>query len=205
MKKNLYMLLFMAVALFSAATMVSCGGDDDDDPIVPGGNDNKPSTSNEVYVYTAYVNQNVFDLCEVSLTLHSGDKSKVVKLDPANGKLVDVTYSDQMTNTKLTLPAYRFVFDNVDGNKGIDYVESNSTVKADAESVVNALTPEVDYWTLSACSFIKKELSPNGNYEFEGYVTDQASGWWREDLLAVTNGKKNFERHDRYALVKEEP
>lgn len=30
MKKTLYMLLFMAVALFSAATMVSCGDDDDE-------------------------------------------------------------------------------------------------------------------------------------------------------------------------------
>ncbi len=29
MKKNLFMLLFMAVALFSAATMVSCGDDDE--------------------------------------------------------------------------------------------------------------------------------------------------------------------------------
>ncbi len=194
MKKYLNTLLFMAVALFSAATMVSCGSDDDDE-LVPGdGNGNKPSVD-EVYVCTVYLNQNVLDLCNVSLTLHSGDKSKVVNIDKANGKLVDVVYENSLTNTKLTLPAYRFIFDNVDGNKGIDYVESHSTLKADAESVVNAMEPDVDYWTLSACSFLKKEYQADGSYSVEGYVTTQASGWTRNSLLEVAyDGKKNYER-----------
>lgn len=188
MKKHLYTLLIMAVALFSAVTLVSCSSDDNDNP---GGGD-KPVV-NKINVYAAYISSDVFTLCDFSLTLHSGDKSKVVKLDKANGKLMDVVYMDDPILGKHTFPAYRFIFDNVDGNKGIDKVEASATLNPGVGEMVEAMTPEASFDCLITSAVIKAEFQPSGNYSFEGSVQTAIQKFGREGLLRDVDGKKGYE------------
>lgn len=184
MKKYLYTLLFMAVALFSAATLVSCGDD------VPGGGV-KPATE-KIEVYAAYVSTDVFELCDISLTLHSGDKSKTVKLDKASGKLVDVVYARDLSK-EYTYPAYRFVFDNVDGNLGIDKVDASAKLKSGAVAMIEAMNPDETIVCLAAKTSIKTEFLPTGNYALEASVETAIKKFDREGLLGEHGGKKRYE------------
>lgn len=187
MKKYLYTLLFMAVALFGATTLVSCGGDDDD---FPGGGD-KPATK-KIDVYAAYVSADVFELCDISLTLHSGDKSKTVKLDKASGKLVDVVYSETF-GQKATYPGYQFIFDNVDGNLGIDKVDASATLKSGAAAMIDAMGPEAKVVYLVGSALISAEFQTTGKYSFEAAVTTGLKDFGRTGLLGDINGTILYE------------
>lgn len=182
MKKYLYTLLFMAVALFSAAAITSCSKDDDD---TTGGQD-KPAV-NKINVYVAYVSGDVFSLCDFSLTLHSGDKSKTVKLDKASGKLMDFASKGK------SVPVYRFIFDNVDGNKGVDKVEASATLNPGAAAMIEAMTPEASLTCLVISAMIKAEFQPTGNYSFEGASETAVQTFGREGLLSDQGGKKGYE------------
>lgn len=187
MKKNLYTLLFMAVALFSAVSLASCSSDDD----TTGGGD-KPVVD-KINVYAGYISSDVFDLCDISLTLHSGTKSKTVKLDKASGKLMDVVYMDDPLLGKGTYPAYRFLFDNVDGNKGIDKVEAKAVLKSGAAAMIENMSPEAKVVYLTASAFVEAEFQPTGNYSFAANVQTIIAKFGREGLLREKDGKKNYE------------
>lgn len=175
MKKYLYTLLFMAVALFSAATLVSCGDNNDDD--FPGGGD-KPAVT-KIYVCTADISQAILDLYDIQLTLHSGASSKVVKIDKANGQALNGKFGKNENEFK----AYRFIYDNVDGNKSIDYIEAKVTPKAEAENLLKAMNPEDVLILLAASRLVNVEFQPNGNYSFEGLGTTNAIDMAPETLL----------------------
>lgn len=187
MKKNLYTLLFMAVALFSAVSLASCSSDDD----TTGGGD-KPVVE-KINVYAGYISSDVFDLCDISLTLHSGTKSKTVKLDKASGKLMDVVYMDDPFLGKASYPAYRFLFDNVDGNKGVDKVEASAVLKSGAAAMIENMSPEAKVVYLAGGTLIKAEFQPTGSYSFEGAVTTGVKDFKREGLLGERDGVKIYE------------
>lgn len=189
MKKHLYTLLFMAVALFSAVSLASCSSDNNDNP---GGGGDKPVVD-EINVYAAYVSSDVFDLCDISLTLHSGTKSKTVKLDKASGKLMDVVYMDDPLLGKASYPAYRFLFDNVDGNKGVDKVEASAVLKSGAAAMIENMSPEAKVYYLAGCAMVMAEFQPTGNYSFEGVVTTGFKDFKREGLLGERDGVKIYE------------
>ncbi len=190
MKKFLSKITFIAVAVLSATGFASCNNADDD---YVGGIVNDKPTNNKVPVYSAYVNENVLNMCDITLTLHSGDKTKVVKLDKGNGTLDKIDY-EVMGQHIGSLPAYRFDFDNVDGNKGIDYVEANSTIKPEAEGVIKALDPEKEYYFAACSNFRYEEFMSNGHYSFGKFNTADASSFHSENLLKDNNGEKAYER-----------
>lgn len=53
MKKYLYSLLFMAMAIVSAVSFASCGGDDDDDPV-----------KEDYFVYVCWVSDDILELAD---------------------------------------------------------------------------------------------------------------------------------------------
>ena len=193
MKKFLSKIMFAAVAVLSVSGFTSCNNDDDQR--IPTPASVQKETTNKVTVYSAYVNDDALNLYDISLTLHSGDKSKVVKLDKSMGTPVNIEYQ-RMNKPSVNLPGYRFDFDNVDGIKNIDYVEANSTLKPEAEGIVNAMDPEKEYYYAASCAFGYLEFQANGHYGFEGVAIKQALGYHRENLLRDKDGKKIYETFD---------
>ena len=181
--------MFATVAILSAAGFTSCNNSDDD-PYVP--TPSSTQQSNKVSVYSAYINENALNVCDITLTLYSGNKTKVVKLDKANGKLDKIEY-EFMGQSLGSLPAYRFDFDNVDGNKGIDRVEANSTLKPEAEGIVNALDPEKEYYFAACSNFCYAEFMPSGNYSFGAFTTSGTTAYHRANLIKDMDGKKVYE------------
>lgn len=184
MKKILNLFMVIMAVCFTAC-FVSCDSDDD--------NNGGGSSDSRVYVYSAYVNDNVFGLCDVSITLHSGDKSKVVKLNKSNGKLVNIDKKDFYGQFVATIPTYRFDFDNVDGSKGIDYAEAEVTLKSDAESFVNSLEPNKTFYFIACFNHTRQEYSANGQYDIEQPNTASFYDSSREKLLNEVNGTKVYE------------
>lgn len=103
MKKNLYTLLFMAVALFSATAFISCSKDDKDD---------EPKPQEEKYVaYQYWLSNDVLDIVDVEVTgisniaftqsvqVQDGKKNKI---DGKACRVIELT-GDQVGNTKYTI------------------------------------------------------------------------------------------------------
>lgn len=109
MKKNLYTLLFMAVALFSAATMVSCGGDDDEP-------EPKPIPQAENYArYTAKFSEDIFEFFDVTLTIEVDGKKDVYhfdetkKVDDMHIDVMDTFYEDtNKAGRVVDIPVFKF-------------------------------------------------------------------------------------------------
>lgn len=179
--KKLFSIFMVMMTICFSACLVSCSGDDDE---IGGGSD-KP-TSTKINVYTAFVNDNVFNLCDLSVTLHSGDKTKEVKLVKENGEVKTVEYDGSKLNV------YCFTFDGVDGNKGIDAVEGNATLKADAESFVNSLSPEGTHAFIASHGYGEAEFSSDGHYSIGAVSLTGAISPSRKNLLADRTEDQKF-------------
>ncbi len=108
MKKYLNSLLFMAVALFSAATMVSCGDDDTDDP--------EPIPVAQNYAkYTAKLSEDIFQYFDVSVTVEVDGKKDVytfgedTKVDNMNIRELDIFYDEtNKAGRVLEIPVFKY-------------------------------------------------------------------------------------------------
>lgn len=102
MKKNLYMLLFAAVALFSAATMVSCSKDDPDPKPEP-----TPVLENYAK-YTAKMSEGIFEYCDVTVTVEV-DNKKTVYTFGEETKVSDLeTGMKALPGRILDIPVFKF-------------------------------------------------------------------------------------------------
>ena len=129
MKKFLSKIMFAAVAILSVAGFTSCNNVDDD-PYVPAqvSVQDQPKYE-EIPSYVAYLSDDVLNIYDVTLVLHSGDQSKEVELTKANGeKKDDVTFY--------------YLFSDVNGQKGITRVEAKVTPKADAKTLLENMPEE---------------------------------------------------------------
>lgn len=85
MKKRLYSLLLMAVALFSAATLVSCSNDDDDEK------DPEPLPVKYFARYTVAFSEALFTYCDVTVTLEADGQKHEYKLGE-DKKVAEMNY-----------------------------------------------------------------------------------------------------------------
>ncbi|MCQ2255852.1 MAG: hypothetical protein MJZ29_10175 [Bacteroidaceae bacterium] len=171
MKKYLYTLLFMAVALFSAAAMVSCGDDDDDD-IVPGGDPN--TNTKEMRSLYFYDNGNQYLNRQYKLTV--GSETITIKVDDLK-KVTEVPEAIQSL-TKLHV--------SVANQDGLAYSIYNYEIPADKHGAVTLsmdysvkdgveLPDEMDFF-VGACSILGdgNSLSIDGKtYLKEGVSKDK--------------------------------
>lgn len=130
MKKYLYMLLFMAVALFSAVTMVSCGDDDDD---ISGGGSSSANTVRRVYIFD---NGNQYLNVQYKLTV--GSETKVLKLSELKKETAAPGSVESKAGTKLveakqsgTVDVY--IYDIPATMHGDAHLNSDFSIKAGVE------------------------------------------------------------------------
>ncbi len=154
MKKFLTKIMFAAVAILSATGFTSCNAEDDGYDYTANTSTTTP-TVKTVSVYSAIISEDCMKLYDVSVTLHSGDKSKTVALTESNG-------------IKMSLgsgQAYTFSYDNVDGQYNIDKVEASVTPKANIESMISAMDPNSDVLLVTSKVFADREFKANGQYD----------------------------------------
>lgn len=193
MKKFFSVFMVMMTVCLSAC-LVSCGDDEE----TTGGGSDKPS-SNKIQVYLACVSESTLNLCDISITLHSGDKSKVVKLEKANG--VQKKLNPDNPDSPIL---YNYVYDSVDGNKGIDYTEANATLRADAEEYVNSLSDDKEHLTyfIAVYGHSMEEFKANGGYSVNASTSTSSLDGTRSSLLQIVNGQKFYETFPRYFNLK---
>ncbi len=154
MKKFLSKIMFAAVAILSATGFTSCNNADDD-PYVP-----TPTTVQEqanyeeIPSYVAVLSNDILDMYDISLVLHSGAQSKEVALTKANGETKDNAI-------------YKFVFSEIDGHKGISRVEAKVTPKADIKTLLGKMPAEEDVVMTHAAGFFKASYDANGKLKNE--------------------------------------
>lgn len=105
MKKYLYTLLFMAVALFGATTLVSCGGDDDDD-------NNTPDTPKGNYATGFFaMSEEYFEYGTATLTIEYDGKQEVIKVDESKKVSANKEIAEQggsVACREVRIPVFSF-------------------------------------------------------------------------------------------------
>ena len=149
MKKFLTKIMFAAVAVLSVAGFSSCNNADDD-PIVaaPAAVQDQPKYE-EIPSYVAILSDDLLDMYDITLVLHSGAQSKEVALTKANGETKDNA-------------TYKFVFSDIDGQKGISRVEAKVTPKADAKTFLENMPAEEDVVMVHAAGLFKASYDASG-------------------------------------------
>ena len=165
MKKFLSKIMFAAVAVLSVAGFTSCNNTDDD-PYVP-----KPTsiptkieihtetTTNPVDLTPAYgavLSENILDMYDVTVVLHSGDKTKEVALTKANGETM-VTRS-----TAGNINYYQYLFTEIDGQKGIGKAEAKVTPKANIKTTIAGMTANEKIAFLQGGRLFNAQLGADG-------------------------------------------
>lgn len=107
MKKNLYMLLFAAVALFSAATITSCSKDDPEPDPKP-----EPVPAENYVKYTAKMSEDIFAYFDVSVIIEADGKQEVFKFGEET-KVSDIKLGMEVEGVSkagriLEIPPYKF-------------------------------------------------------------------------------------------------
>ena len=160
MKKFLTKIMFAAVAVLSVAGFTSCNNVDDD-PNVPSQTIEihtvTPSNNQDMTpAYGAVLSENILDMFDVTVVLHSGDKTKEVALTKANGQ-ADVT---RTSNGNMTY--YEYVFAEIDGQKGISNAEVKVTPKADIKNVISAMPANEKFTMQHGGNMFKAKFGADG-------------------------------------------
>ncbi|MCQ2243318.1 MAG: hypothetical protein MJZ32_03560 [Bacteroidaceae bacterium] len=134
MKKFLSKIMFATVAIISATGFTSCNNADD--PIVPeqAAAQEKPDKSNAVPAYGVVLSDNILDMYDVMLVLHSGDQSKEVVLTKANAQ--------SQENIDAKNIRYQYFYTEVNGRQGVGYVEAKVTPKANIKTTLASMPEE---------------------------------------------------------------
>ena len=202
MKKFLSKIVFATVAVLSVAGFTSCNNTDDD-PYVPGPTPGPteihtvtPSNNQDMTpAYGAVLSENILDMYDVTVVLHSGDKTKEVALTKANGQ-ADVT---RTSNGNMTY--YEYVFAEIDGQKGISKAEVKVTPKADIKNVISAMPANEKIIMQHGGNMFKAMFGADGKFvgklatHFtvlsaspypEELLKDQGDGTFGYDIIAET-------------------
>ena len=160
MKKFLTKIMFAAVAVLSVAGFTSCNNVDDD-PNVPSQtieiHTTTPSDNQEMTpAYGAVLSENILDMFDVTVVLHSGNKTKEVALTKANGK-ADVTRSSYGNVT-----CYEYLFTEIDGQKGISNAEVKVTPKADIKTILAGMPAGEEINTLMGGRLFAAKIGTDG-------------------------------------------
>ena len=148
MKKFLTKIMFAAVAVLSVAGFTSCNNADDDPYVpVPQPTVQDQPKYQQVPAYAAAFSESILNLYDVTVTLHSGDKSKEVVLTPAEGTAVE------NDNDGKTITCYRYQFTEIDGQRGISSAEVEITPKADIKTTLENMPEETIYLMYGAKAF----------------------------------------------------
>ena len=134
MKKYLYTLLFVAVALFSAATMSSCGDDEQETPEIP-----VIYTQNYAR-YTAKISEGIFDYFDVNVTIVIDGKEKVYTLGE-NTKVADTGLdpSEKIAGRVLEIPVFQF------NATPLRFVTDFKLTDAGKAKIAEATSEEIDF------------------------------------------------------------
>lgn len=190
MKKFLSKIMFAAVAVLSVAGFTSCNNTDDD-PYVPVPTEIHtvtPSNNQEMTpAYGAVLSENILDMYDVTVVLHSGDKTKAVALTKANGQ-ADVT---RTSNGNMTY--YEYVFAEIDGQKGISNAEVKVTPKADIKNVISAMPANEKFTVQHGGNMFKAMFGADGKFvgKLATHFTTLSGSYYPEELLK-DNGNGTF-------------
>ncbi len=186
MKKFVSKIMFAAVAILSATGFTSCNNVDDD-PYVPTPvpteiHQQTPTPSNNQNMTPAYgavLSENILDMYDVSVVLHSGDKTKEVALTKANGQ-ADVT---RTSNGNMTY--YEYVFAEIDGQKGISNAEVKVTPKADIKNVIAAMPANEKITMKYGGNMFKAMYGADGKFvgKLSTHFTALSGSFYPEELL----------------------
>lgn len=193
MKKKFYTLLFMAVALFSAATMVSCSNDDEPEP--------EPIPQAQNYArYTARINEQVFEYFDVSVTVEV-DGKKDVYLFEEKTKVGDikvnwdlVAFDTNKAGRVLEIPVFKYEA------YPVRFVTDLKLTEAGKQKIAKEPTKEMDFIMDLYFGKCKGDGVIN-EYHPDEYVHDFIKGGGimlkdLEDWLSINNEyhAKNFDK-----------
>ncbi len=149
MKKFISKIMFAAVAILSVAGFTSCNNTDDD-PYVPTQMTVQEQPKYEVVpTYVAILSADILNIYDVTVVLHSGAQSKEVALTKANGETKD--------NVE-----YKYIFSDVDGQKGVTSVEAMVTPKADAKTIIENMPADDNTTLMFGSDLVKASYDANG-------------------------------------------
>ena len=157
MKKFLSKIMFATVAVLSVAGFTSCNNADDD-PIVPVP---QPTAQEQpkyqqVPAYVTAVSESILNMYDVKVTLHSGDKSQDVVLAKADGTAVDDNSEGK------TVTCYKFMFTEIDGQKGISAAEVKVTPKADIKTTLASMPENETIYVMYGAEMLMASIDANG-------------------------------------------
>ena len=190
MKKFLSKIMFATVAVLSVAGFTSCNNTDDD-PYVPVPTEIHtvtPSNNQDLTpAYGAVLSENILDMYDVTVVLHSGDKTKSVALTKANGQ-ADVT---RTSNGNMTY--YEYVFAEIEGQKGISNAEVKVTPKADIKNVISSMPANEKFTVQHGGNMFKAKFGADGKFvgKLATHFTALSGSYYPEDLLK-DNGNGTF-------------
>lgn len=178
--------VFLSVLFVSLATgLVSC--DKDDDEVAKKPEPDPEPIVETVRVYTTFISESVFDLYDVKLLLHSGDKSKEIALKKSNCTLVDFEYLGGTTK----LCSYNC--DGFDGIRGITRVEGFVTINDNTEALINAMDDDSKIFFFAGASINEAVYSAEGDYssaDMTGFAADIVTS--KKELLETNSAGKTF-------------
>ncbi len=163
MKKFIAKIMFAAVAVLSVTGFTSCNNTDDD-PYVPTPvpteihqqTPTKPQDTTPAY--GAVLSENIINMYDVTVVLHSGDKTKEVALTKANGEAT-VT---RTSNGNVTY--YQYLFTEIDGQKGIGNAEVKVTPKADIKTIIAGMPANEEVTLMQGGRLFKAMFGTDGKF-----------------------------------------
>lgn len=186
MKKNLYMLLFAAVALFSAATITSCSKDDPEP-------EPKPVPAENYVKYTAKMSEDIFAYFDVAVIIEADGKQEVFKFGEET-KVSDMKLDWKIEGVSkagriLEIPPYKF---NV---HPVRIITDMKLSEAGKEKIAKA-TPEDKMDFIVSLDF--GECNKTGAYTFNNSISDLVmdGGTYVKDL--ETAFKVYFDGHKNH-------
>ncbi len=190
MKKFLSKIMFSAVAVLSAAGFTSCNNADDDPRVItpqPTAQEQAQEQQQkyqQVLGYGAAVSESVLDMYDVTVTLHSGDKTKVVELTKADGKVI----TENAEGNSIT--CYKYVFTGIDGQNGISSTEVKVTPKADIKTTIASYPQDKEVYEMYGSDRIYASLDANGKLVNDPKVLMHFNKFLPSNMMQVTHDGK---------------
>lgn len=120
-----------------------------------------------VNVYYGFLSGPCLDYLDVTLTLHSGNKTKTVVLKKEDGKKdVSSSYAFPGSNPVNTTEVYGYLFAGFDGAESITKVEANVVLKADALDKLAKADSETSIPFCAGVKVTQQTPRKDGKYEY---------------------------------------
>ena len=190
MKKFLSKIMFATVAVLSVAGFTSCNNADD--PYVPeaANAQAQQDKSSAVPAYGVVLSDNLLDMYDVMLVLHSGDQSKEVALTKANAQ--------SQENLDVKTIRYKYFYTEVNGRQGVDCVEAKVTPKADIKTTLENM-PNEEVTMIYGSGPMKAVYDANGKYmgDIDKLLITVRSHILPSKMLVEYNGTMEYDSYTK--------